>query len=71
MRTTFFVEFLNFHDRELDREDLPIDVSITNVGLILTKLRWFQLVSTSQNSNQNSISTFFEKKYELFWLSML
>ena len=25
------------------REDLSIDVSITNVGLILTKLRWFQL----------------------------
>ena len=24
-----------------NREDLSIDVSITNVGLILTKLRWF------------------------------
>ena len=33
------------------REDLSIDVSITNVGLILTKLRWFQLIVTSQNSN--------------------
>ena len=33
------------------REDLPIDVSITNVGLILTKLRWFQLFVKSQNSN--------------------
>ena len=33
------------------REDLSIDVSITNVGLILTKLWWFQLIVTSQNSN--------------------
>ena len=33
------------------REDLSIDVLITNVGLILTKLRWFQLVVKSQNSN--------------------
>ena len=38
------------------REDLSIDVSITNVRLILTKLRWFQLFVKSQNSN------FFEKK---------
>ena len=37
-------------------EALSIDVSITNVGLILTKLRWFQLFVTSQNSN-----------FELFW----
>ena len=33
------------------REDLSIDVSITNVGLILTKLRWFQLFVKSQISN--------------------
>ena len=38
------------------REDLSIYVSITNVGLILTKLKWFQLFVTSQNSN-----------FELFW----
>ena len=38
------------------REDLSIDVSITNVGLILTKLWWFQLFVESQNSN-----------FELFW----
>ena len=38
------------------REDLSIDVSITNVGLILTKQRWFQLYVKSQNSN-----------FELFW----
>ena len=38
------------------RENLSIDVSITNVGLILTKLRWFQLFVKSQNSN-----------FELFW----
>ena len=38
------------------REDLSIDVSITNVGLILTKLRWFQLFVISENSN-----------FELFW----
>ena len=33
------------------REDLFIDVSITNVGLILTKVRWFQLFGKGQNSN--------------------
>ena len=38
------------------REDLSIDVSITNAGLILTKLLWFQLFVESQNSN-----------FELFW----
>ena len=42
------------------REDLSIDVSITKVGLILTKLRWFQLFVISQNSN------FFEKKNQIF-----
>ena len=31
------------------REDHSIDVSITNVGLILTKLGWFQLFVKSQN----------------------
>ena len=35
------------------REDLSIDASIINVGLILTKLRWFQLFVKSQNSNFN------------------
>ena len=44
------------------REDLSIDVLITNVGLILTKLGWFQLFGTSQNS----ISNFFEKKNQIF-----
>ena len=38
------------------REDLSVDVSITYVALILTKLRWFQLFVKSQNSN-----------FELFW----
>ena len=37
-------------------EDLSIDVLITNVRLILTKLRWFQLFVKSQNSN-----------FKLFW----
>ena len=40
------------------REDLSIDVSITNVGLIVTKLRWFQLFVKSQ------ISNFFETKFK-------
>ena len=39
-----------------NREDHSIDVSITNVGLILTKQGWFQLFVESQNSN-----------FELFW----
>ena len=38
------------------REDLSVDVSITHAGLILTKLRWYQLFVKSQNSN-----------FELFW----
>ena len=41
-------------------EDLSIDVSIANVGLILTKLRWFQLFVKSKIR----ISNFFEKKFE-------
>ena len=44
------------------RKDLSIDVSITNVGLILTKLRLFQLFSTSQNSNFE----LFLKKIQIF-----
>ena len=42
------------------REDLSIDASITNVGLILTKLRSFQLFVKSQ------ISNFFGKKFKFF-----
>ena len=38
------------------REGLSIDVSISNVGLILTKLWWFQLFVESQNLN-----------FKLFW----
>ena len=41
-------------------EDHSIDVSITNVGLILTMLRWFQLFIKSQNLN-----------FELFWKKIL
>ena len=42
------------------REDLSIDVLFTNVGLILTKLRWFRLFVKSKNFN------FFEKKNQIF-----
>ena len=49
------------------REDLSIDVSITNVGLILTKLRWFQLFVKSQNLNFE----LFWKKKSNFWVSMV
>ena len=45
-------------------EDHSIDVSIADVGLILTKLRWFQLFVKSQNSN------FFLKKSN-FGVSMV
>ena len=45
------------------RKDLSIDVSITNVGLILTKLRWFQLFVKSQNSN---FELFLKKKNQIF-----
>ena len=48
-------------------EDLPIDVSITNVGLIFTKLRWFQFFIKSQNSNFK-LSW---KKKSNFWVSMV
>ena len=43
------------------RENLSIDVSITIIGLMLTKLGWFQLLGTSQNS----ISNFFEKNIKI------
>ena len=43
------------------REDLSIDVSITNVGLISTKLRWFQLFVKSQISN---FKLFWKKKFK-------
>ena len=52
------------------RENLSIDVSITNVWLILTKQRWFQLFVTSQNSNFK----LFWKKNQIFgfqWCSTL
>ena len=49
------------------REDHSIYVSITNVGLILTKLRWFQLFVKSQNSN---FKLFWNKK-SIFWVSMV
>ena len=42
-------------------ENLSIHVSSTNVGLILTKLRWFQLFITSKNTSHNSISTILER----------
>ena len=60
------IKFLGFQVVVATRKDLSIDVSITNVGLILTKLRWFQFYSTSQNRSQNSISNFFEKKNQVF-----
>ena len=44
------------------RENLSIDVSITNVKLILTKLWWFQLFVESQNLNFE----LFGKKFK-FW----
>ena len=50
--------FSGFHGVVLAREDHSIDASITDVGLILTKLRWSQLFVKNQNSN------FFEKKNE-------
>ena len=49
------------------REDLSIDVSITIVGLILTKLRWFQFFVKSQNSNFE----LFWKKKSSFWVPIL
>ena len=59
------------------REDLFIDISITYVGLILTKLRWF-LFSAFGNSGygpygQNSISSLsnFLKFFSHFWVSMV
>ena len=53
------------------RENLSIDVSMTNVELILTKLRWSQLFSTSKNTRQNSISNFFEKKKKIIIFGFL
>ena len=52
-------QFWGFYGVASTREDLSIDATITNVGLILTKIRWFQLFVKNQNSN------FFEKNE--FW----
>ena len=52
------IKFLTSRERELV-ENISIDVSITNVGLILTKLRWFQLFSTQVKIQ---FRPFFEKK---------
>ena len=49
------------------REDLSIYVLITNVGLILTKLSWFQIFIKSQNSNFK----LFWKKKSIFRVPML
>ena len=49
------------------REDHSIDVSITNVGLILTKLRDF----SSSSKVKIRISNFFEKKKLNFLVPML
>ena len=65
----FFGKFFNFFAFPCcsSREDLSIYILIINVGLILTKLRWFQLFSTSQNSN---FKIFWKKKTN-FWVSMV
>ena len=67
---TFWKKFrISEFPRCSTREDLSIDVSITNVGvrLMLTKLRWFQLFVKSQNSN---FELFWRKKSNL-WVSMV
>ena len=50
------------------REDHSIDVSNTNVGLILTKLMWFQLfvIESKVKIQICEISNFFEKKNQFF-----
>ena len=72
VRTEFnFVKFKIVHISGFPccstREHHSIDVSITNVGLILTKLRWFQLFFKSQNLNFE----LFWKKKSNFWVSMV
>ena len=61
VRTEFnFVDFELFEKKNpifgfpwcSTREDLSIDVSITNVGLILTKLRWFLFSGYGQMDGQ-------------------
>ena len=58
----FLIKFLGFHAVASICENLSNHLPITTVGLILTKLWWFQHFGTSQNS----IWTFFEKKIK-FW----
>ena len=58
-------KILCFHVVASTRDDLSIDVSITNLVLILTKLRRSQLSSTTENTSQNSVSNLFEKKKKL------
>ena len=51
------------------RENLSVDVSITNVGLISTKPGRFLFSAYGKSGyGQNSISNFFEKKNQIFGL---
>ena len=53
------------------RKNLSIHLSITNVGLILTKLGWFQHIKTSQVSISIFIFFFFFFFKSKFWVIML
>ena len=48
------------------REDLSIDVSIINVGMMLTKLMWFQLFGTIKIQVKIQFQTFLKKKNHFF-----
>ena len=49
----YIIKFLGFYVVIFVKAFPSIYVSITNVGLISTKVRWFQHFSTSQNSISN------------------
>ena len=62
------IKFLGFHVEVPTREDLSIDVSITNVEMTVMKLRWFQLYRLQHKSKFNF--KLFWKKIQLFGFPM-
>ena len=70
---TFFankITFLGLHAVVATCEDLTIDVSMTTVGLILMKLRWFQHFSQVKIQIKIQFWPFLKRK-ENFWVFML
>ena len=60
---------MGFHAVASTREDLSIDVSITNVGLIA--IDEAKVMSALRQKSKFKLQTYFGKKYLNFWVSMV